>query len=204
MLENHCYYFPLVEANPASSPGFIHPSPGQQSTDSGFMSDASQHVIHFADQQEDSSCFTNSTLLKDLEMFTTAGQQESLDHSSNMNCDFLQEMFESNDQPALDCNPTWDDANYSNEELTKIVEQMLSTIGSNFSENCDAQWSDTVMSELTKLDKDETVLSSELSSGINAADGKELCDNCGNLLENSEECCKLCGHLLQRTLDFNQ
>ncbi len=134
-------------------------------------------------------------------MFGQTEPQETLEQTSGMNCDFLQEMF---DQPVLDCNPTWDDTNYSNEELTKIVEQMLSTIGSNFTENCDPQWSDSVMSELTKLDKDETILSNESSSGINAADGKELCDNCGNLLENSEECCKLCGHLLQRTLDFNQ
>jgi len=193
----------LAEGNLAISPRFIQPSPGQQSTDSGFMSDASQKIVHYANHQ-DSACFPNSTLLNEFDMFSAPGQQDN--SAANINCDFLQEVFVANDQNVLDCNPTWEDTNYSNEELTEIVEQILSTISSNFNENdCVNQWSDNVMSELTKFDKSETDLINESALSLtHKVDGKELCDNCGNMLENSEECCKLCGHLLQRSLEFHQ
>jgi hypothetical protein len=182
--------------------GTVQPSPGQQSTDSGFASDTPQQsLMSYPEQLLPEQVGTGFQTGYDPSFYSGFGQYYEQGTSHCPNPHNGQQFFEqtqhsttsrSNQQP-------WENDSYNNEDLSQIVDQVLNSIDAQFcditsgSNNAWTGSADSLPVPSTSPEED---------SATKNVNGKiELCDNCGNLVTEPEEPCRNCGHLLQRNLD---
>jgi len=170
------------------------------------MSDAPHTIMPFADQagptfpnNHNTTSFYNDCNYYGLQDSTTVentfyNEQQQFYQTNQFvtNCDFDQEAVPNILSP-------WDSDNYNNEDLSKIVDQVLSSIDSQFCE----QNSDSNHSTISALFTNGSIELQEPETCPNINGKLELCDNCGMLIDADENKCKSCGHVLTRTNETN-
>ena len=193
------------------TPDEVQPSPGQQSTDSGFISDASQqNILTFHDQaMSDGANFQGAnydaaSFYNGFGNYFEAGNEGCPVHQGQQQgqgyFDTRQlQCLCSNDTPqvAMPMTQPWDSDSLNNDDLSQIVDQVLSSIDPHF---CDPSWTSQTSSSPTPT---SMPTKSEDQKGIVSGCKVDLCDNCGNIFsltgsESQADSCKCCGHFIQR------
>lgn len=192
--------------------GVVQPSPGQQSTDSGFISDASQqNILNYPDQLIGENS-TFQTTGYDQEMFTNFGNyfEPGNDHCpvhhdhDHQHQNYYQQqqlgcLCSSNNNNNMATNSSssaagaqqWDC--YNTDDLSQIVDQVLNSIDPQF---CDVNWTTPSMTSLASLapmtasasssPTITSVVSTTATRGDFSVGKMDLCDNCGNILNLNE------------------
>ena len=182
------------------SPGMIQPSPGQQSTDSGFVSDNShQSILTYPDQLSGYQTNYDSSFYSGFGNYfggAESSHNEScpMHHQQNyyqqQNCCCLCNNNNSSGTTAAGAvQPPWESDSYNSEDLSQIVDQVLNSIDAQF---CEVASNWTNNSGTTMPDETKSFSASNVNGKL------ELCDNCGNMMNEQEDSCRNCGHFLQR------
>ena len=189
--------------------GTVQPSPGQQSTDSGFASDTPHHsLMSYPEQLIPEPVNTGFQTGYDPSFYSGYGQYYGCNEPALVTSHLPNSQYfeQPHDTTSAANQPPWESDNYNNDDLSQIVDQVLSSIDAQFcditSASSNSTW--TQSDQPVSISRQDEVSSSrhEEANASKSVNGKiELCDNCGNLVTEPEESCRNCGHLLQRNLD---
>lgn len=187
-------------------PGMIQPSPGQQSTDSGFVSDNShQSILTYPDQLSGYQTNYDSSFYSGFGNYFESSHNEScpMHHQhqnyfhQQQNCCCLCNNNNNNSgaTAATAVQPPWESDSYNTEDLSQIVDQVLNSMDAQFCEVASNWTSNPGATPTTILDETKSFSASNVNGKL------ELCDNCGNMMNEEEVSCRNCGHLLQRNCE---
>ena len=193
-------------------PEMVQPSPGQQSTDSGFISDTSQNIMTFADQQHCEGANFQAANYDAVSFYNGFGNYFE---AGNEPCPVHQQQGQGYlEHPQMQClcsnevpmpmsmSHPWDSSCLNNDDLSQIVDQVLSSIDPHF---CDPSWTSPTSVTTTSSSPIPSTMptKSDDQKGVISGCKVDLCDNCGHIFslagsESLADSCKSCGHFIQR------
>ena len=220
---------------PGGTAGTVQPSPGQQSTDSGFVSDASHHhqLLTYPDQlmsdpvnpgfntNYDSASFysgygqyfgcneaTTATTTTPMIAHNDSCPNNQQHYFQQQNCCCLANN-NTTTTTTTTVQPSWETENYNTEDLSHIVDQVLNSIDAQFCEDVpndsgSSGWTSQTanLQTVAPMQQVSTRMVDEVKTKVELGEKIELCDNCGNMMDQPEQSsCGNCGHLLQRNTE---